>query len=591
MSLGRTAALKPFVFALSTAAAPALAAEPFTLIVVPDTQNYTDFNDINQQYNVGQMRWIRDNMANLNVKFVMHLGDLQNPGNPYRAQAVPNQYQADLSRPLGDVDDKIAKWQRASAAINVLDNNDIPYSIVPGNHDYRNGSTKDEPYYYLENFGPDRRYVGKPSYGGASPESPAMPYAGLNTYHYFEGGGYRFLNLALQYQPDDHDIKWAQKIINENPGMPTILTTHAYVARNGYQHQYIYNEFVKNNPQILMSFNGHLTGSNREVETNIAGHQVHQMLADYQAVQLDAQLGGDYFRGGGVLRKVEFDLDADRVRIRDYSPIANAHLPNNFTAQQNDGTNRNFTASNFNFDLDLEARFGLPSGQGITRSTRFQHGVNGYNGTGDTYIDQNVGTASYGELDTIWVDGDRNGAASGSPDSQAMIRFNNIFGNGPGQIPMGAQIESAELVLHTSDRTNAQSPNTIALHRLLQNWTEAGAVWDTFNGFATDGIEAIQAENDSVIPNVRDGYVSFDVTESIYVWAAGATNMGWVLLPGGGNGWQFDSSEAAEAVLRPQLNVTYRVVPEPGAIASMACAGLFLLARRRRRSADQRRAA
>ena len=60
MQLGRTAALKPIAFALSTIAMPALAAEPFSVIVIPDTQNYADFDNINQQYNVGQMQWIRD---------------------------------------------------------------------------------------------------------------------------------------------------------------------------------------------------------------------------------------------------------------------------------------------------------------------------------------------------------------------------------------------------------------------------------------------------------------------------------------------------------------------------------------------------
>ena len=166
-----------------------------------------------------------------------------------------------------------------------------------------------------------------------------------------------------------------------------------------------------------------------------------------------------------------------------------------------------------------------------------------------------------------------------------MIRFNNIFGTGDGQIPTGAQIESAELVLHTSDLTDAQSPNTITLHRLLQNWTEAGAVWDTFNGFATNGIEAIQAENDSVIPNVRNGFVSFDVTESLYALSMGATDMGWVLLPGGGNGWQFDSSEHANVLFRPQLNVTYRMVPEPASLGVLAMGVMMILARRRGRHA------
>jgi hypothetical protein len=118
-SLKLTCAATVGAFGLLTvpmAAAPARAAAPFTLIVVPDTQNYTDFADINTTYNLGQMRWIRDNMTNLNIKFVMHLGDHQNPGNPYRAR-TDNIYEPDLTRPIGNVADKETVWGRADDAI------------------------------------------------------------------------------------------------------------------------------------------------------------------------------------------------------------------------------------------------------------------------------------------------------------------------------------------------------------------------------------------------------------------------------------------------------------------------------------------
>ena len=155
----------PFVLApLLVAAAPALAADPFALIVVPDTQNYADFTSTNNQYNIGQMNWIRDNMTSMNIKFVMHMGDFQNPGNPYRTQAG-NIYEPDLSRPIGtaaQVQEKIDDWNRANAAINVLDANNIPYSLVPGNHDYLDHDTKDEPYLYLKTFGP-QRYINEQS--------------------------------------------------------------------------------------------------------------------------------------------------------------------------------------------------------------------------------------------------------------------------------------------------------------------------------------------------------------------------------------------------------------------------------------------
>ena len=476
----------------------------------------------------------------------------------------------------------------------MLDNNAIPYSLVPGNHDYLDHDTKTEPYLYLKTFGP-QRYLnnpkvdekGQPTYGGSSPASPSFAWAGMNTYHRFNAGGYRFLNLALQYNPDDNDLEWAQKIINENPGVPTIVTTHAFVNKgNGYQHPEIFDKLIKNNPQIVMAFNGHLTGTNRVVGTNIAGLPVQQMLVDYQAVQLDAQLGGDYYRGGGVLHTVEVNPDTDRVNVRAYSPIANRYLPNNFTAPTNTpGETESFTASSFGFDLDLAARFGLPDKAGITKTLSFRQGVNGYTGNVDTFIDANDTAQNNGTLPTAWVDGDRNNSDAGSPDAQGLIRFNNVIS--AASVPAGAMIESAQLVLHTSTATDSQSTNTIGIYRLLTGWTEDGATWNSLNGMLANGDEALLAANSTVVPDEQGGFVTFDVTESLQTWAAGADNDGWALLPGGANGWQWDTSEHANPDFRPQLNVTYRIVPEPASLSALAV--LLLLTATPRPRRDPRR--
>jgi hypothetical protein len=568
------------------------AADPFTLIVVPDSQNYTDFADINTTYNVGQMRWIRDNMTNMNIKFVMHLGDHQNPGNPYRASTT-DIYEPDLSRPIGDAADKTTKWNRADAAINVLDNNNIPYSLVPGNHDYQDHDTKAEPWLYLKTFGP-QRYVDEQStwapenrtYGGASPANPNNGYAGMDTYHRFDAGGYKFLNIALQFDPDNADLKWAQQIINENPGLPTIITTHAYVntkpAASDYQHPDIFNKLVKNNPQIVMTFNGHLTGANYVAGENIAGQTVHQMLVDFQASQLDAQLGANYYRGGGTLRMVQIDPSVSRVTVKDYSTVADKFLPNNFTAPDNDGDIATYSTPT-GFNIDWAGRFGLPDKAGITKSISFRQGVSGYSGTRDTYVDASAPDTNFGTAAIGWVDGDR---VSGGAEqaAQSLIRFDAIFD--PGNIPAGAQIESAQLVLHTDSATDSQTGNTISLYRLLDGWQEGAATWNSKgNGLSLDGDEAILAANDAVTPTVRDGFVTFDVTESIAAFAAGAPINGGVIDDTSGNdGWRWDTSEAADLLDRPQLNVTYRIVPEPGSMG-VACVMATIAALRRRRRA------
>jgi hypothetical protein len=582
MPLFRHAWIAPAAVVLLGLSSGARAAEPFALIVVPDTQNYTDFDDINVDYNLGQMRWIRDNVTNLNIRFVMHLGDHQNPGNPYRAR-TDDIYEPDLSRPLGNVADKEAKWGRANDAIQVLDNNNIPYSAVPGNHDYLDHDTKSEPWLYLKTFGP-QRYANEQNtwapeqrtYGGASPVNPNNGYAGMNTYHRFDAGGYKFLNIALQFAPDTHDLAWAQTIINENPGLPTIITTHSYVntkpAANDYQRPEIFDKLVKNNPQVVMTFNGHLTGANRVEGTNIAGRKVQQMLIDFQASQLDAQLGGDFYRGGGTLRQLLFDPDNDRVTIKDYSVVAKKFLPSNFTAPDNDGDIATY-ATPASIDLDLDGQFGLPNRAGIIKTISFRQGLNGYASTADTFLEQALPDDVNGNEATAWIDGDRNGG-----DAHGLIRFSNLFGGA--NIPNGAMIESAELVLHTSETTDSQSPNVISLYRMLNGFTENGT-WNTkVNGISADGLEAILGANDGVAPSVRDGYVTFDVTESLAAWAVGAPNEGWALLPGGNNGWQWDTSEALDLLDRPMLNVTYRMVPEPASVGVLACAAMLMLRRR-----------
>ena len=532
----------------SFASVPAFAAAPYTFIVVPDTQNYADFIGENNVYNKGQMNWIVNNRSTLNIKFVMHLGDHQNPGNPYRTRAG-NIYEPDLTKPVGNVDDKLAKWDRADKATDILDAGDVPYSLVPGNHDYLDFNTKTEPYMYLKIFGPDR-YINNPkfdelgnsTYGGASPATATFAWAGVSTYHKVYAGGYTWLNIALQDDPDVNDLAWAQKIINQNPNLPTMITTHEYVntarAANDYQHPDIFNKFVKNNPQIVMTFNGHLTGENRVVGTNIAGKTVQQMLVDYQADQFDDVFGGDYYKGAGILRIVQVDPDANLVRVKSYSPIAKQYLTG--------------ADSQFSFPLNLKSRFGPKDHSGTAGFVTFRDNLNGYTGTRDSIISQANPNTNYANETSSVISNDFGGAKS-----RGVLRFDAIFG--AGGIPDGATIDHAEVRIHTANQANAQSTNTIRLYRLLTGWTELGITWNSMDdGLESDGLDAILGENDAQLPTVQDGYITFDVTESLATWMAGAPNNGWLITTNGTDDWRWDTSEAGTGADRPRLTVSYR---------------------------------
>jgi hypothetical protein len=295
------------------------------------------------------------------------------------------------------------------------------------------------------------------------------------------------------------------------------------------------------------------------IDQNIPGRDVHQMLVDFQATEFDG-----LFQGGGYLRRMEFDTDANVVRVKTYSPNADDLSGNDGFLTDGD--------SQFNIPINFTERFGLPNGAGIKSSKSFRYGVNGYTGTRDTHLTANDPDATHGDEETAWVDG---GAAA----SHALIRFENIFTEN--RIPDGAVIESAELLIRTSDADNSQSGDTISLHRLLTAFN-LNSTWNNEgNGISDDAVEAILAANDTITPTVRGEFLVFDVTESLAAWAAGAPNHGWALLPGGTNGWRWDTSDAAIAANRPMLNVDFRVVPEPGsAVALFGLAGMLGLGRR-----------
>jgi hypothetical protein len=544
---GRAAMASVVGVATLSVSSRAATPDPFTLVLIPDPQNYTKFDDKTNIYYKAQTRWIRDNTTALNIKFTMALGDMQQNGNPYHYD-VNNIYQPDLSKPTGNVDDE-SQWQRSSAAMKILDDARIPYSVVPGNHDYIDWNTKDEPIYYLKYFGP-QRYDGtdatfgprKPTYGGAmgtSSSNPTGKWAGLNTWHMFDAGGYKFLNLALQYAPDRNDLRWAQGIINSHPGVPTIVTTHAYIDNNSINRQNIFDELVNLNPQIIMTFNGHIIGGNNVISsTNVAGLKVHQMVIDYQGDDIP----GEYV-GGGFLRYVTFDQTANQVHVMSYSPKMNQYM-----------TDKD---SQFDLAMNLKSRFGLADKGGIKKSATFRDGVGGYTGTRDTYLRQDSSGTNYGGEKIAWVDGN----TSNDQDAQAMIRFDFTIGDA---IPDGAVIDSATLKIHTSNDDASESPNAMRAYRILDPWTEGGATWDSKgSGLSNDANDLLLAADDSVTPSVAGGYVTFDVTEAVSAFAAGAPNYGWAILPGGNNGWKFDTREADNVNFRPELSIEYRIVPEP----------------------------
>src|SRR5947209_4746228 len=81
----------------------------FSVIVLPDTQNYSQYYP---QIFAAQTQWIAAQRDALNIQLVIGVGDIVNDGS------------------------SDAQWQNADAAVRTLDQAGIPYVMAIGNHDY-----------------------------------------------------------------------------------------------------------------------------------------------------------------------------------------------------------------------------------------------------------------------------------------------------------------------------------------------------------------------------------------------------------------------------------------------------------------------
>ncbi len=275
--------------------APAPAARtdaPFTIVMLPDTQQYS--RKYPELFMV-QTEWIKENRDKENIVFVTHVGDMV------------NDHKKDTNQ-----------WLVARKAMSVLDGV-VPWGVAIGNHDYDSTSARpDQATAFLEHFSP-RRFRGYPWFGGASTN-------GLNTCQLFSAGGIDFLGLDLELDVPDSAINWAADVLRAHPQRAAIITTHSYlngvtgtngynatVSRHGNGGEAVWNKLVRCHPQIFLVLCGHhqRTVAYHQVRTNNVGARVVEILADYQRWQN----GGDAW-----LRLLRFVPAQREIQVRTYSP-------------------------------------------------------------------------------------------------------------------------------------------------------------------------------------------------------------------------------------------------------------------------------
>jgi len=205
----------------------------------------------------------------------------------------------------------------------------------------------------------------------------------------------------------------------------------------------------------------------------------------------------------------------------------------------------------------------------------FQNGIDGYTGTFDRMIsERNEHNQNGSEVVNDFLDGYQK---DNSPDEQFLVRFDDIIGDDPGQIPAGATVLSAELTVTTSLVGNAQTGGPYGVAGVLQPFDSATVYYDFISntqmisrgpwwqdGSATRPVGGYGVQN----PGKTD---SANVASVVQSWLDGADNNGLVIQAGlpelitdvanSTDGWSIRTTGYPLADSRPKLTVSYTTVP------------------------------
>ena len=200
----------------------------------------------------------------------------------------------------------------------------------------------------------------------------------------------------------------------------------------------------------------------------------------------------------------------------------------------------------------------------------FQNGINGYGGAFDVFIgldgrdipDGESGNVIGSSVGEMFIDGRYFEEQGDTEEIQMLLRFSDIVGEGASQIPVGAHIASASLILETGETSpDAGGGGPYGVAPLLVEFSDQ-TTWDSFDGVGVSSDFRGPFHDHGFRGNLSRQETA-DVTRIVQDWVDGEENYGMVVRAGGTNGWQVFTTGATDTNLRPRLSVTYDSTPRP----------------------------
>jgi len=261
------------------------AAEPFRIVVIPDTQWASQKWP---ELPTKMTEWIVANRDRENIRYVLHVGDAVQTG--------------------GDEQE----WRNIAASMRVLDGK-VPFIMAVGNHD-------------MDRLKPGRSTV---MFNRFFPVEQSRKLAGFggsfradsndNSFHTFAAGGKKWLILSLNFTPSKEEIVWGNEVVASHPDHQIILLTHSYLTHTerDVAGKILWDQLVRLHPNLSMVFCGHLSTVHSRAEGD-HGNTVCEMLFDWQN-DVDPE-PNSYFA------VITIDPAAGTIRSRAYSPAYDKEL-------------------------------------------------------------------------------------------------------------------------------------------------------------------------------------------------------------------------------------------------------------------------
>lgn len=256
-------------------------------------------------------RWIVEQAQRQELAAVVHTGDL------VQSWVDPDQSEARAR----------IEFARASAAQAVLEEAGLVTTVLPGNHDTKRGI---DAALYNEYFGPER-YAEAPGF-----VAPIAPDDATSSYTIVQAGPAPVLVLSIGYGYGERELAWAERVVQQHADHNVIIATHEHLtpltrwdpARRATDNRWLsradelWERVVAPNRNVVAVLAGHYHGLGAIVTPDaggIEGHQVVELLADYQEFRTDS---GE--RATGFLRLLQWDLAAGQLLVDTYSPRLDA---------------------------------------------------------------------------------------------------------------------------------------------------------------------------------------------------------------------------------------------------------------------------